>query len=151
MQRTTHAHVFTTRDTILLGVMSVLGSHLQFVFVGLVVRTRLMTVLLCRSSLNHLKLALSWFRWSLLSLRIHAVPLFLRLERPLLSRGEAVICGIASIVRFVVVSSECRTTCSGGLLAPPSCGLALRVWSHLSLRAVSVHVHPYPCVSTESR
>ena len=102
-----------------------------------------MTVLLCRSSLNHLKLALSWFRWSLLSLRIHAVHLFLRLERPSMLWGEAVICGIASIVLLVVVSSECKTTCSGGLLAPPSCGLALPVWSHLSLLVVSVHVHPY--------
>ena len=43
-------------------------SHLRFVFVGLVVRNRLMTVLLCRSSLNDLKLALCWFRLSLLSL-----------------------------------------------------------------------------------
>ena len=48
-----------------------------------------MTVLLCRSSLNHLKLALSWSRLSLLSLRIHAVHLFLRLERPLLSRRRS--------------------------------------------------------------
>ena len=40
-----NTHVFTTRDAILLLVKSNLGSHFQFVFVGLVVRTRLMTVL----------------------------------------------------------------------------------------------------------
>ena len=136
-----HTHVFTTRDATLLGVRSVLGSHLHFVFVVLVVRTRLMTVTLCCSSLN------GWFRESLLSLRIHAVHLFLRLERPLLSLGEAVFCGIASIVLFVVVRYECKTTCSVGLLAPPSCGLALLVVSLVSACGVCA-CSSVLCVST---